>query len=157
MQNQSPFDLARAKMEAYIATCESKIEQKEKESELIKRKVVDLLKVGQKQNAKKLLIRKKKNEEMIQQLQKRMAMIEKRMISVEEMQVNTEFVNTIKDTNQIIQKRKLEVDQARETLDQARELKQQSEMYQQELDEMLHDQVSSPPRKRVAGVTGGFA
>ena len=140
MQSHTPYDLARAKMEAFVASCESKIEAKEKESELIKRKVVDLLKVGQKQNAKKLLIRKKKNEELVVQLQKRAAMMEKKIITMEEMQTNAEFVNTIKESNQIINKRKMDAQEAMDTLEQARDLKQQSEMYHQELDDLLHDQ-----------------
>ena len=133
------YDNAKNKMETYLKTCEKKVADKEKENVLIKNKIIDLLKKGDKDVARKFLKRKKKNEELILMLEKRMAMMEKQLTSLEDMQTTTEFIGVIQDTNKAIKKNKVNADDAMDVIKHASELKDMARSENEQLEGLLED------------------
>ena len=131
-------DQAKAKIELFIAKTEEKIELKKKENEIMGRKIVDLLKEGKKDLAKRVLIRKKKNEEFIVSAGKKIIFMEKAMHHIEESISTQEMAETLTETNKILEKNREKHDEIMDNVHQVKEMKQASEMAHQELNELMN-------------------
>ena len=131
--------LAAEKMEAYISASESKIEKLTKENELIKEKIVGLLKIGKKDMAKRFLLKKKKNEELMASIQKRTMAMQGFLLNMEDMKQNQEFVQAMAAANTAMQAKQQDVEAVQQVLQDARDFKQESELRQNEMDELLNE------------------
>ncbi len=128
---------AMNKMQLFAQKAEQTIDKKTAENELLRRKIIDLIKVGQKDNARKLLARKQKNEKMIEALHKRQAFMEKYMLQMEELQQNQEFMDTLNTANKVITKNRDNMEQMSDMLLDAKQMKQESEMARDELNDLI--------------------
>lgn len=133
--------LAADKMEAYITSSDAKIEKLTKENELIKEKIIGLIKIGKKDVAKRFLLKKKKNEELMASIQKRTIAMQGYLTGFESMKESQEFAQTLALANGALQANKQNMDQAQEVLQEAREMKQESQMRAHEINELLNQEL----------------
>jgi len=139
-QHQSQQELhshAKERMALYIKQAEEKIEKKIKENEMLKAKAVELIKVGKKEDARKLVARKKRNEEFLNTLNKRIMTVDKYMGRLDEVQDHKDFMDILAQTNTVVGKNRDQMEQIQEVLQDAQATKNEAELARQELNDML--------------------
>ena len=99
--------------------------------------MVELLKAGQKDKARQLLVKKKRVDASVESMQKKIKFVEKQVLLLEENQGNKEFMDAMQTSNAAMAKGKVDVDKINDVLMDAKELKHESELAKQELDDMM--------------------